>query len=219
MTDQREVIINGILKCRAMEISEEGMYINTAAEFVSGAVLDTSFTVDNTTVKVKAVVQEVHPGIGIKIKFLNLSPEYHPIIKNAVTQAAHVSSVKAEKKILLVDDSAQSRAIYRNKLNLDGFVVTEAANGVEALKHLQEIMPDLVILDLWMDGIDGFKILQLMQMNPKLKAIPVVVLSARSVPADIQKAISLGARDFLPKMATTPVKLAEKVKEILSKTA
>ena len=216
MSDQREVVINGILKGRIMEINEEGMFINTPAELLSGAVLDTSFTIDNTPVNAKAVVLESHPGIGIKVKFINLRPEFIPIIKNAVAQAVHASSVKAEKKILLVDDSPQSRAIYRNKLNMDGFVVTEAASGVEALKHLQEIMPDLVILDLWMEGIDGFKILQLMQMNPKLKGIPVIVLSARSVPADIQKAISLGARDFLPKMSTTPVKLAEKVREIFS---
>jgi CheY-like chemotaxis protein len=66
-----------------------------------------------------------------------------------------------------------------------------------------------------MDGIDGFKVLQLMQMNPDLKTIPVLILSARSVPADVEKAMGLGARDYLLKMTTTPIKLSEKVKEIL----
>jgi CheY-like chemotaxis protein len=216
---QQEVIINGILKAHALDISEEGMYISTQAELLSGAVLDLGFKVGDVPVAVKAVVRHAQPGIGIGVKFINLTPEHYAIIKKFVEHSEEVTAGagKAGKKILLVDDSAQSRSIYRNKLGLEGFAVTEATNGVEALKQLSEMVPDLVILDLWMEGIDGFKILQLMQLNPNLKNIPVIVLSARTVPADIQKAISLGAREYLPKMSTSPVKLTEKVKEILSK--
>jgi len=215
---QQEVVINGILKAHALDISEEGMYISTQAELLSGAVLDLGFKVGDVPIAVKAVVQHAHAGVGIGVKFINLTPEHYAIIKKFVEHSEQVTTGarKAGKKILLVDDSAQSRSIYRNKLGLEGFAVTEAANGVEALKQLSEMIPDLVILDLWMEGIDGFKILQLMQLNPKLKDIPVIVLSARTVPADIQKAISLGAREYLPKMSTSPVKLTEKVKEILS---
>ena len=218
---QQDVIINGILKASALDISGEGMYISTQAELLSGAVLDLSFKINDAPITAKAVVRHAQPGIGIGVKFISLIPEHYTLIRNFVEQSEGVTATIAGKpgrKILLVDDSAQSRAIYRNKLNLEGFSVIEASNGVEALKHLQEMMPDLVILDLWMEGIDGFKILQLMQLNPNFKDIPVIVLSARSVPADIQRAISLGAREYLPKMSTSPVKLAEKAKEILSKT-
>lgn len=216
---QLEVIINGILKANALDISENGMYISTQAELLSGAVLDLSFKVADTPINLKAVVQHSQPGIGVGVKFINLIPEHYTLIRRlldkAETPSATAAAGKIVKKILLVDDSAQSRAIYINKLNQEGFSVIEASNGVEALKQLQEVRPDLVILDLWMEGIDGFKILQLMHLNPNLKDIPVVVLSARSVPADIQKAIALGARDYMPKMTTTPIKLAEKAKEIL----
>ncbi len=151
------------------------------------------------------------------MKFISLAPKDVTLIKKLIELGSEaVPAEKAEKKILLVDDSTQSRLIYKNKLNLEGFSVREATNGVEALKCLQEMKPDLVILDLWMEGIDGFKILQLMSMNPELKKIPVIVLSARVIPADIEKVISLGAKDFLPKMTTTPIKLAQKVKEVLS---
>lgn len=213
---EEDIIINGIIKAHALDISEDGMYIITKAEFLSGAILDIDFKIDETPVKVKAIVQHSEPGIGMGVQFINLSPENYTLIKKFIEKAEEVSAMRAEKKILLVDDSTQSRAIYRNKLNLEGYIVIEASNGVEALKHLRELKPDLVILDLWMDGIDGFKILQLMQLNEELKNIPVIVLSARSIPVDIQRAIALGARDFLPKMTTTPVKLAEKVKEIFS---
>lgn len=214
---QETVLINDIVKANALDISEEGMYIATQAEFVSGAVLELSFKLKDKDIKLKAHVQHVQPGIGMGVRFINLSPEVYLIIKNFVDEASEIAIKPKERIILLVDDSAQSRAIYRNKLTLDGFAVIEASDGIEALKKLQEIKPDLIILDLWMEGIDGFKLLQLLNLNPDLKNIPVIILSARSVPGDIQKAISLGAKDFLPKMTTTPVKLSEKVKEYLKK--
>lgn len=214
---QETVLINNIIKANALDISEEGMYINTQAEFVSGAVLELSFKLKDKDIKLKAHVQHVQPGIGMGVRFINLSPEVYLIIKNFVDEASEIAIKPKERIILLVDDSAQSRAIYRNKLILDGFAVIEASDGIEALKKLQETKPDLIILDLWMEGIDGFKFLQLLNLNPDLKNISVIILSARSVPGDIQKALSLGAKDFLPKMTTTPVKLSEKVKEYFKK--
>lgn len=212
---QKDVIINEAVMAHALDISEGGMYISTQGEFLEGAIVDIKLEINDHPIKVKAIVQHSEPGIGIGVKFINLSPEGFTLIKKFIEQAEDVSKLKVGRKILLVDDSPQSRAIYRNKLNMEGFTVIEASNGVEALRYLRETNPDLVILDLWMEGIDGFKILQLMQLNSELKGIPVIVLSARSVPADIQKAIALGARDYLPKMTTTPLKLSEKVKEIL----
>lgn len=212
-----DVIINGIIRAKALDICEDGMYINTQAEFVSGAALEISFRINEEPVNLKAVVLHYHHGIGMGVKFTDLTVEVQDLIGKYIAQAEGKSIKKTGKNILLVDDSAQSRAVYKHKLTIQGYNVIEAANGFEALKHLQELMPDLVILDLWMEGIDGFKILQLMQLNPKLKDIPVIVLSARSVPEDIQRAMALGASDFLPKMMTTPIKLAEKVTEVLSR--
>lgn len=214
---QEEVLINDIIKANALDISEKGMYINTQAEFLSGSVLELSLRLKDKDIKMKAIVQHIQPGIGMGVRFINLSPETYSIIRNFVEEAEEVAVKSKERVILLVDDSAQSRSIYRNKLTLDGFTVIEASDGIEALKKLQEKKPDLVILDLWMEGIDGFKLLQLMNLNPDLKNIPVIILSARSVPSDIQKALALGAKDFLPKMTTTPVKLSEKVKEYFKK--
>ncbi len=216
-----EVVINGILKATALDISEGGMYIHTPADFIKGALLDIRVDIEGTPVTLRAAVRHSQSGIGMGVRFVDLSPQMSRLIKGVIDRGPS-RSVKEEqqaaRRILLVDDNAQSRAIYRNKLNLEGFAVTDAANGVEALKYLHEIKFDVVILDLWMEGIDGFKVLQLMKLNPILKDIPVVILSARSVPADVQRAVDLGAKDYLPKMTTTPIKLAGKVKEILAKT-
>jgi len=211
---QEPVIINGIVKAYALDINEGGMYIHTQGEFIQGALLDLSFKLKEKDIKIKAVVRHVQPGIGIGVSFINPLPEVLLIIKDFLREKSGEIKPK-EKIILLVDDSEQSRSIYKNRLISEGFTVFEASNGIEALKSVQENKPDLIILDLWMEGIDGFKFLQLMKLNPDFKNIPVIILSARTIPEDINKAIALGASSFLPKITTSPVKLLEKVKEYL----
>jgi len=120
-------------------------------------------------------------------------------------------------RILLVDDNAQARSINRSRLAVGGFLVEEAENGVEAIKKLQESVPDLIILDLMMPIIDGFKVLQMIKTNPALKDIPVVVLSGRGQPEEVEKALKLGATDFLVKMKTNPNVLLEKINSIIEK--
>ncbi len=213
---QKKVTINDIIKGYILDLSNGGMYIHTQAEFTPGIKLDLGFVIDNKQVTVKAAVKHIHPGIGIGVKFLDLSQEASFSIRKFLESQPDIITEDAQvKKILLVDDNAQSRSIYRNRLLGEGFDTVEASNGYDALKKLQETKFDLLILDLWMEGIDGFKILQLMKINPTLKDIPVIVLSARSTSADLEKAVALGARDYLTKMTTTPLKLADRVKKIL----
>ncbi len=213
---KQEVIINDIISGHILDLSDGGMYIHTQAEFIHGAKLDLSFAINGRHIKARAAVQHTQPGVGIGIKFLNLPPDDFSYIKKFLEcQPDIVMEDTGAKKILLVDDNTQSRCIYRNRLLGEGFNTVEASNGSEALKRLRETKFDLVVLDIWMEGIDGFKILQLMKVNPALKDIPVVILSARSTPADFEKAIALGAKDYLVKMTTTPIRLAEKVRRIL----
>jgi CheY-like chemotaxis protein len=215
---QRDIVINGIINAHALDISNNGMYISTASDFIKGSVLDIGIEIDNKPIQLKARVQHCQKGIGMGVKFVSLTPEIFTTIRDLLAKAESVETKKSERKVLLLDDNAQSRKIYRYKLDLEGFVVLEATNGIEALKLLQEMKPDLAIIELWIEGIDGFRLLQLMQLNPDLKKIPVLILSSRSVPEDIKKAIVLGAKDYLPKMTTNPIKLAEKVKEFFPKT-
>ena len=119
-----------------------------------------------------------------------------------------------KEKILLVDDTEFYRKAYTNKLGMEGYRVTAVSDGLQAIKTLAQEKPDLVLLDIVMPGMDGFKVLQSMKANPNLKSIPVIVFSAKGVAEEISKAISLGATDFLVK-ATTPNKVVEKIKAVL----
>jgi CheY-like chemotaxis protein len=214
---EKEIIINNIIKGHILDISEGGMYVHTQAEFIPKSVLDLKFSLCDKQVTVKGAVQHVEEGVGIGIKFINLSVEDYTCIKGVLHNGSQVKAKETgAKKILIVDDHEQSRTMYRTKLISEGYSTTEALNGTEAFKKLQETRFDLVILEVWVEGLDGFKILQIMKINPLMKDIPVLILSARSTPADSQKAITLGARDYLVKMTTTPAKLAEKVKSILT---
>ena len=124
-------------------------------------------------------------------------------------------SMSEKKKVLIVDDNDMTRRINKSKLMLDGFTVLEAIDGVEAIKILETKVPDVIVLDLHMEKMDGFKVLALLKGSPRWKDIPVIVFSARVTPLEIERAMSAGADEFLVKMTTSPAKLSERVKGIL----
>ncbi len=123
-----------------------------------------------------------------------------------------------KNKILFVDDTKMLRDIYKSKLMSEGYQVKTADNGVEAIKVLtedKEWKPDLILLDLIMPVMDGFKVLQAVKTNPDFSSIPVIVFSSRGQPEEIEKAINLGADGYLIKTTTTPNVVIKKVKEAL----
>lgn len=120
-------------------------------------------------------------------------------------------------KILLVDDTEFYLKAYKTKLLAEGYLVVTAMNGVEAIKAVAAEKPDLILLDLMMPVMDGFKVLQTVKMDANLKHIPVVVFSAKGNTEEIGKAIGAGAADFLVKATTTPNKVVEKIKQIMEK--
>jgi CheY-like chemotaxis protein len=122
------------------------------------------------------------------------------------------------KKILLIDDNAQIRSINAVRLKAAGYEVTEGGDGIECLKLLKAEHPDLIILDLMMPVMDGFKVLQMVKLDPQTSCIPILVLSGRGQSEEIEKALKLGAADFLVKMRTNPNTLLEKVQKALAAT-
>lgn len=150
-------------------------------------------------------------SIGMGLRFLELSH----VAKQAITD--YISEQEEGKKadILVVDDNEANRRMNKSKLILEGFKVVEAADGREAVKKLEENIPDLMVLDLHMPGVDGFKVLSYMKGDDKYKKIPVLILSARGDKPTIEKAMNLGASYFLVKMITSPAKLVEAVKKLL----
>lgn len=120
-------------------------------------------------------------------------------------------------KVLLVDDTEFYLKTYRIKLLSDGYEVSSATNGIEALKEIKTNKPDIILLDLMMPIMDGFKVLQRVKADPLLNSIPVIVLSAKGDMDEVAKAMEAGASDFLVKATTTPNKVVEKIKIVLER--
>ena len=119
-------------------------------------------------------------------------------------------------KVLLVEDSKAIQQMYRNKLTIEQFQVITADDGMQAIKLLSQERPDIILLDLMMPVMDGFKVLQVIKTDPKLAKIPVLVFSAKGQPEEVEKALNLGAAGYIVKSTTKPNEVVEKLRTVLS---
>lgn len=101
--------------------------------------------------------------------------------------------------ILLVEDAYDSREMYAFFLRAAGYAVHEAADGGEAVAMALEFRPDVIVMDLSLPSMDGLTAIASLSGNPETGAIPVIVLSAHTFPADEQRARAAGAAAFLAK--------------------
>lgn len=123
----------------------------------------------------------------------------------------------SQKKILLVEDDVFIGDIFETKLDTVGFNVIKADNGRLAIEKLENgLEPNLILLDLRMPEMDGFTVLEKIGNNEDWKKFPVVVLTNFSGEDDIEKCMSLGAKDYLVKSFFTPAEVLEKVEKYIS---
>lgn len=118
-------------------------------------------------------------------------------------------------QVLLVEDSKAIQQMYRNKLIMEQFAVVTADNGMEAIKALAQSKPDIILLDLMMPIMDGYKVLQVVKTDQKYKDIPVLVFSAKGQPDEIEKSLNLGAAGYIVKSVTKPNDVVEKIRAAL----
>ncbi len=113
--------------------------------------------------------------------------------------APAVAPRRSGAKVLLVDDEDQLRRVMKDLLERDGYEVTEAADGVEALDQVDRHAPDIIVLDLNLPGLDGYGVLSHLRSRPATQDIPVVVLTALGDEDSEVRVFELGADDFLSK--------------------
>jgi CheY-like chemotaxis protein len=117
--------------------------------------------------------------------------------------AQYDSSIWQGKSVLVVDDYQAVRKTIKELFANLGLKVSEAGNGVEALEKLNAEKFDLIVSDLVMAEMDGFELTETVKNNPKLRTIPLVILSTHADYKYIFKALRLGADDYLIKPPTT----------------
>lgn len=104
-----------------------------------------------------------------------------------------------KKRILLVEDDAALSAVYRARLELEGFDIHEVNNGEEALSATIEYKPDLILLDAMMPKISGFDVLDILRNTPETANVRIIMLTALSQPKDKERAENLGVDDYMVK--------------------
>jgi len=119
------------------------------------------------------------------------------------------------KKILIIEDEEILAQLLAKKLKSLGYEIFVAEDGEKGMKSIREIVPDLILLDIILPKKGGFEIMEEMNQDPSLKAIPVIVISNSGQPVELDKAKQLGARDWLIKTEFDPQEVIEKVSKIL----
>jgi DNA-binding response OmpR family regulator len=120
-------------------------------------------------------------------------------------------------KLLLVEDDMALRDIYSARFMAEGYEVVTASDGEMALTVAVKEKPELIILDVMMPKISGFDVLDILRATPETKNTKIIMMTALSQPADIEKGKTLGADEYLVKSQVTLTDVVEKVKSVLAK--
>src|SRR5512139_1116529 len=118
------------------------------------------------------------------------------------------------RRILVVDDEERMVRFIRMNLEHDGFQVSEAFNGKQAIQRLRDINPDLILLDVMMPDIDGFEVLETIR---EASSVPVIMLTAKGEEDDRVRGLKLGADDYITK-PFSPRELVSRVRAVLRRT-
>jgi putative two-component system response regulator len=102
-------------------------------------------------------------------------------------------------KVLIVEDEAAPRDMLRRVLDRDGYLTATASNGTEALQAIVEQLPDVVILDVMLPGIDGFEVCRRVRQDARTRLTPIVMVTGYDAHAERVQGLSAGADDFLGK--------------------
>ena len=119
-------------------------------------------------------------------------------------------------KILIAEDERDIRDLVAFTLRFAGYEVFSAANGEEAVALAPQVNPDLILMDVRMPRMTGYEACRIMKLDPALKDIPIVFLSAKGQEAEIQQGLEAGAEEYLLK-PFAPDQLTSRVKTILAK--
>ncbi|MDR4506843.1 MAG: response regulator [Candidatus Brocadiaceae bacterium] len=122
-----------------------------------------------------------------------------------------------KEKILIVDDEPDLVKLIQYHLEKDGYKAISACNGEDALLLARKEMPELVVLDLMLPGIDGLEVCKRLKADRELSSIPIIMLTAKGEELDVTLGLKLGADDYVVK-PFSPKELVARVQTVLRRT-
>jgi excisionase family DNA binding protein len=137
-----------------------------------------------------------------------------PDLDNFLNRSGPGGSLQQGPLVLIVDDDERVREYVRVNLEMEGYSVREAGSADEGLGVLEEVSPDLILLDVMMPEVDGWEMLRRVQQRHGVGAIPVVMFSGKVNEQSAAEATALGAQGFVGK-PFDPQQLIEQAKQLL----
>ncbi len=119
------------------------------------------------------------------------------------------------KKVLIAEDEIFLSKVLSQKLRNDGFEVSVASDGVDAITKIKSEKPDIVLLDLMMPQKDGFQVLREVRSDPEIKDTPVIVASNLGQKSDQEQVEAIGVQKYIIKSNLTIYQIVEEVKKCL----
>lgn len=118
------------------------------------------------------------------------------------------------QSVLIVDDEPMARTLLRLMLVRAGFNVSEAEDGFDALQKVKKNLPDVILLDVMMPGMDGFSVCETLRKESETASLPIIMLSAKTDLDSINKGLRVGATKYLTK-PISPEELTRHVRDAL----
>ena len=103
------------------------------------------------------------------------------------------------KKIIIVEDGPDTAEMFAEMMRLSGYHVLKSYGGTPAIALISHEIPDVVVLDVMMPDLSGLEVLRHLRRDPRLEKIPVIAVSAKSLPSDIKNGLDAGANKYLTK--------------------
>jgi two-component system phosphate regulon response regulator PhoB len=110
--------------------------------------------------------------------------------------------------VLVVEDENDIRELITYNLQIEGLEVKGVRTGEDALKVVENELPDLILLDLMLPGLDGLQVCHSLKVNPRTKNIPIIMITAKSEEADVIRGLNMGADDYITKPFSPKVLVA-----------
>jgi CheY-like chemotaxis protein len=193
--------------CPASNISETGLLVACPMELQVGQYVELELQFENgSALPLRAEVSRTDrlPGT-IGLRFIDLHPDAADPLAAIAAQSAAAVPPLSSRSIVVADDDLLILELLAKALSQFGYQIRTTGRGEEALSLVRELLPQLVLLDILMPGLDGVDLCKMMRADVDLAEIPVIFLSALDPPRLHELAHQSGATDYL----TKPVVLAE----------
>lgn len=185
-----------------------------AREFLIKAVFDPNEVLDKVEKVLAGGGMSPQGEWGVRTQnVMSVGAVEHPVAAHA--SVAPAAGVETKVFVLVIEDDKFLRELLVRKLAGEGFDVKNAIDADAAFAILAERKPNIILLDLILPGVDGFEILARIKADQKISDVPVIILSNLGQKEDLDKAMALGAIDFMVKANFTLDEIVAKVRSIL----